>query len=357
MGVDTNAMSPALEACLEDLEARIDPAEEERLFQAWIDFTQDRFAGELFAPKRDRRSTPIVDWPTVSVNEAIRDYDTMALQQYGQCSRALAEGSGSLMCVRANYGTSIVPLLFGVEPFVLDDELDTLPTSWPLNDVGTIEHLVDSGVPRLRGGYSHHVLEMGRRYQAIAERYPKIGRYVHIYHPDFQGPLDICEVVWGSSMFYALIDRPALVEAFLEIVTETYVLFMQAWMNIAPFKPSANAHWGMLHGGNIMLRDDSAMNLSPAMFDRFVRPYDQRLLTEFGGGAIHFCGRGDHYMPCMGEMDDLHAIHMSQPAYNDMEAIFASTVDRGIKLIGLTREAAELALASGRALHSQVHVV
>lgn len=76
-----------------------------------------------------------------------------------------------------------MPLLFGVEPFVMDPELETLPTSQPLNDV----------------------------------------------------------VVWGSSIFYATRDEPVLV----------------------------------------------------------IAPYDQRLLDEFDGGAIHFCGASNHFIPAL----------------------------------------------------------
>ena len=39
-------------------------------------------------------------------------------------------------------------------------------------------------------------------------------------------------------------------------------------------------HWGIMHGGHIMIREDSAMNLSPAMYGEFARPYDQRLLDD-----------------------------------------------------------------------------
>ena len=104
-----------------------------------------------------------------------------------------------------------------------------------------------------------------------------------------------------------------------------------------------------------MLRDDSAMNLSPDMFEQFIKPYDQQLLTECGGGAIHFCGRGDHYIHHFAEISSLYAVHLSQPECNDMERIFRHTVDKGIPLIGLKREAAEEALDRGRDLHGRVH--
>ncbi len=152
---------------------------------------------------------------------------------------------------------------------------------------------------------------MGERYAEIARQYPKIGRTVSIYHPDMQGPMDICEVVWGGTIFY--------------------------------------------HKGAIMLRNDSAMNFSARMYQELIGPYDQRLLDEFGGGAIHFCGKGDHYIPAMSELRGLNAINLTQPELNDMEKVYRHTVDKGSKLLGLKREAADAALARGRDLRGQVH--
>lgn len=339
---------------LADLEQRINPQIEDQLLDDWKDFGQNRFHGDIFTPSRCTASPPAIDWPYVTVNAALDHWEMMVLQQYGQCSDQLAQGSGQLLNVRSNFGTSIIPLLFGVEPFIMADELDTLPTSRPLNDAEAIHRLVDAGVPDIHQGYMARVLEMGRRYIEIAEQYPRIGRYVFIYHPDLQGPMDICEVIWGSSLFYALYDQPDLVHALLNLITETYLRCMRAWMDVVPFHPDGNAHWGFYHRGNIMLRDDSAMNLSPEMFDQFVRPYDQRLLDELGGGAIHFCGRGDHYAPSLGEMRGLYAVNLSQPEYNDMETIYRNTIDKGIKIIGLRYETAQEAVRQKRGLHSQV---
>jgi len=98
------------------------------------------------------------------------------------------------------------------------------------------------------------------------------------------------------------------------------------------------------------------MNLSPAMFEEFIKPYDQQLFKELGGGAMHFCGKGDHYLNSYCQMEGIYAINMSQPQYNNMETIFTATVDRGIKLLQLEKEAANAAVASGRELHGGVSV-
>ena len=86
-------------------------------------------------------------------------------------------------------------------------------------------------------------------------------------------------------------------------------------------------------------------------------PYDQRLLKAFGGGAIHFCGRGDHYIAELANLEGLYGINMTQPELNDMELIFANTVDRGINLLALDANAAQQANTRGRNLRGRVHVL
>lgn len=344
---------------LDDLERRIDSAVEDQLLSAWEAFTAGTFEGDIFSPKRAVKSPPVLEWPKVNVNLAQVDLDAMVLQQYGACSGQLANGAGSLMTVRANYGTPIIPTLFGAELFVMDESFNTLQTCRPLG-AEAMQALADRGIPVMEAGLGRTVLAAGRRFAEIAEQYPKIGKYVHIFHPDMQGPMDLCEMLWGSEVFIDLIDKPERVHQVLSVLTETYVRFMKAWDAIVCSNGSSNGqswatHWGMLHQGKIMIRTDSGMNLSPAIYDEFIRPYDQRLFTDLGGGAVHFCGRGSHYIASTCSMDGMYAIHLSQPHLNDMEVIYRNTVDKGIKLLGFERKHAEAALAAGRDLHSAVH--
>lgn len=348
-------MKDILKRCLDDIENRIDSAQEDKLLGEWKDFSYGRFKGDLFLPRRARAIPAQTEWPEIRINDALENFDDMALQQYKMCSDFLAVGNGSMMGVRANYGSSIMPLLFGVEPFVMPEEMNTLPTSKPLNDKQAIGRLINAGVPKLTAGYGEKIFETARFLRLIGNEYPKIGKHIQIYHPDMQGPFDICEVIWGSDIFMALYDDPGLVKGLLELVTETYIAFMREWEKIVPFSDGCNVHWYMFHRGNIFLRNDSAMNLSPGLYEEFVKPYDQKLLDELGGGGIHFCGKGDHYIAKMSETRGLYAINMSQPHLNDMEVIFSNTVDKGINIVGLDRNAAEQALANGRKFHGRVN--
>jgi len=343
------------EKCLEDLESRIDPEVEEQLQAEWEAFTEGRFKGDIFSPKRAAKLSAQFEWPNVTVNEAQLDLDAMVVQQYGACSNQLAKGVGGMMTVRANYGTGIMPTLFGAELFVMDEELNTLQTNRPLG-AAAMEGLLDRGMPDLRTGLGGAVLDAGRRFAEISEKYPKIGKYVHIYHPDMQGPMDLCEMVWGSGIFVDILDRPELVHRILGLLTDTYIEFMKEWDAVVGTHTRDWAtHWSMMHRGKIMIRTDSGMNLSPEIYDEFIRPYDQRLLKELGGGAVHFCGRGSHYIESCCSMDGMYAIAMSQPHLNEMEVIYRNTVDKGIKLLGFDRKHAEDAIAAGMDLKGCVH--
>lgn len=345
-----------IEPYLEDLESRIDPEVEDLLLAEWQRFTEAGGPDGIFAPRRRKTSPTRMKWPEISVNQAFGDGDLMTVAQLKACSQLLEGGAGTLMCVRANYGSSILPSLFGVTPFLMDEKLNELPTSLPIDGgLAGIKARVARGVPNLRGGLGGKTLDMGMRFAEIGRRYPKIGRYVSVYHPDLQGPIDACEVLWGSNLFLDIMDEPGLVWDFMEVITETYIRFMREWTAIIPFTGDCAVHWGVLHKGHIALRDDSVMNFSPQMYDEMIRPFDQRLFKEFGGGLFHFCGRGDHYIASAAAMTGFNALAMSQPELNDMEVIFRNTVDRGIPLLLFPRRAAEAALARGRDLHGRVH--
>ena len=341
---------------LDDLEARLDDAVETALGNDWLAFCTGQFRGDIFSPRRRATAAATLSWPSPRVNAALDDYKLMALQQLAACSSQVAQGSGALLTVRANYGTGIMPTLFGADLFIMDDCHNTLPTTTPLaTDDDKLRQLLDAGIPDLRRGLGEKVFTMGEFYRELFAPYPRIRRYVNVYHPDLQGPMDVYELLRGSAMFLDLLDSPGLAHQVLALITDTYAAFMREWLALYPYAGPTSCHWGMMQPGCIMLRDDSAMNLSPDLFDDFIFPYNQRLLREFGGGAEHFCGRGEHYIPSLCRQEGLGAINLSQPEYNDMELIFQHSIDRGILIIGLRRDAAEAALRAGRDLHGRVH--
>lgn len=255
--------------------------------------------------------------------------------------------------MRTNYGTGILPSLFGAQIFMMDEHLATLPTTMPLHgSIETLQRLIERGVPDLEKGVGKLTLETGKYYKQLFEKYPNISRYIAIYHPDLQGPLDVCELFAGSNLFLYLIDFPEIIKQFL--ITDTYIQFIQQWHKIIP-PQSYTVHWGMLIKGSVMLRDDSATNISPEMVEEFVVPYDQIIMDKFGGGAIHFCDKGDHFIEVISKTRGLYAIHMGQPELNNIEVILQNTVDKGIKIIWLSTAISASLQRTKHNLKSSVH--
>ncbi|MBQ7293159.1 MAG: hypothetical protein IJW79_05400 [Clostridia bacterium] len=343
-------------AVLEDIERRIDPETEEDFVKQWEDFLYDRFEMDIFTPVRKKINPPATDMEDININDAVEDYDLMLRSELIKVSKSLASKSNSL-AVRANYGTGILSSLFGAEIFVMPREQNTLPTTKPFNDTAKIEKMIEKGIPDLNNGFGKKVFEFGELCAETFAKYPKISKYLKVYHPDLQGPLDICELLWGGEMFYAMYDEPELVHSMLSLVTETYTAFLNKWYELFPCDSYMNPHWNTIwHRGKIFLRCDSAMNLSPELYKEFANPYDAVLLERFDGGAMHFCGRGDHYIETLCDTPKLYGINLGQPLHNDMEKIFANSVDKEIKILGFSKKILETLGKREKGYNRSLHV-
>lgn len=341
---------------LEDIESRLVPDQEDRILAEWKAFARSEWTEEYFQPSRDQAIPTGVEWPDININDAIEDDELMIVDQFKRVSDTLSRGDGHLLTVRSNFGVGIVPSLFGAEKFIMPYEQNTLPNVRPMEGGETaIDGIIDTDIPDFSNGFGGDVFRLGERYEDIYQKYPRIAKYVRTDHPDGQGPMDICELLWGSDIFTALYDKPDKIHALLRKVTDTYKAFLGKWFSLNPNKDEFHAYFGAAHLGSICVRDDSAMNIGPDMCKEFIFPYDQEVLSHFGGGSIHFCGKGDHYVQFFSEMDGLTAMNMSQPEYNDMESIYNSTVDKGIPIFSLNKLTVEEAVASGRSLRGLVH--
>lgn len=338
-----------LTAWLEDIERRIDPEEETAIYEAWKQFALGNHPeGEAFVPPCRTPVESVLQWKHVNINDAVEDEDLMILSQLERCHAELCRRGNTMMNMRPNYGVGIVASMFGARPFVMPYEMDTLPNVYALEGgEDAIRRLLDAPELSLKEGFGAHVFSIGEKFAEIRRKYPKIGRYVRFDNPDSQGPIDNCELLWGSNMFYAFYDDPELLHALLGRVTHTVRRFVREWQTYIPNKDGLVSYFGRLSRGQIFIRNDSAMNLSPDAFREFIQPYDSDLLDALGGGAVHFCGTGDHFAELLAETPNLFTVDMSQPHLNNMEKILSALPDQGINLF-VPRERFSL---EGHAIH------
>ena len=332
-------MDAQLTRCLNDLANRINEDEEVQIRHAWEHFYEDETSRGVFRCPQRTPKPPQIAWPDVVINDALADPTLMVLSEFKKISDVLAHGGDGVLNVRCNYGVSILASLFGCEVVVMPREQGNTPTCHALGDDEAIQAAIDRGVPNHLAGQGRQVFETGELFLEVLDRWPILKRHIELYHPDAQSPIDIAELVWGSDIFLAFYDQPERVHALIELLTQTYIDFLVRWFELVPHQSDYSAHWGLLIKGSILLRDDSLMNLSSEIYREFVRDSEQRCLDAFDGGAIHFCGRGDHFIEDLTRLDKLTAVHMSQPHLNNVEQIYQQTVDRGIRLLALEPDA------------------
>ena len=147
---------------LEELESRIDPKIEEDLFSQWVNFWNNSLDEKIFAPKRSQQAPSKLEWPDININDALEDnsYETMLLKELCTVNAMLSDGNGLHMAIRANYGSNILPSLFGAKIYYMEHHHDTLPGAHHVEGgVDAIKKLIDAGIPNLDNGQGKQVME------------------------------------------------------------------------------------------------------------------------------------------------------------------------------------------------------
>jgi hypothetical protein len=203
-----------------------------------------------------------------------------------------------------------------------------------------------------RAGLLPQVLDTLAFYREALARHPACSEAVQISLPDLQGPMDTAEQIWGSGIHLAFYDDPELVDRLLRRIAE---VTLAAWALFHPYtaanrlEPLAHAQHGYQVPGRLLVRNDSAILLSPQTYASAVRPHDAALLAGVGGGSIHFCGNGAHLVGDMLTIPDLRGLDFGEPDRMPVAAIYDVCKGRRVALTHLMPAREELVSgAAGR---------
>lgn len=237
-------------------------------------------------------SYPKKDRGFYCMSEIHEDMEKMMYNELVACLGSIELKDDSLPMIRANYGVGILPSLFGAHCKIIQNNMPWVDS---IGSEHAIKELIARGIPDLDEGFGQKITQTHAFYKERLAPYPKCREHIKIYHPDLQGPFDAAHLLWGSDIYYALYDQPELVLELMELITQTYIAFMErCFTEISDCDDGFQYHWRCLFPGKVLLRNDSVVNLSKEMYLELVKPFDERILTAFGSGSIHFCGRADH---------------------------------------------------------------
>ncbi len=306
--------SVKLDEYLERLDVLVDPAHVRECDRLLEDTFSYRAVDRL--PRID--PSPVEGWPTFPYSEAFRDPEKMLVNELAGVYAGANLRDDRMYTIRANYGVGTVASLFGCR---ISLPMDNMPWCEPLSEKELLEAL-ERGVPEMTSGLGGRVMETERFYLDTLARYPNLKQAVHVYLCDTQGPFDIAHLVVGHRIYTEIHDDPDLVHRVLDLVTETYSRFTKAQKEIVGEGNEWSYHSQTKVRGGIRICEDSPTNISPAAYQEFCRPYNERVLAEFSGGWVHYCGRGYQIFPHLISTPGLCGVNFGNPELQDLRAVY-----------------------------------
>ena len=290
---------------------------------------------------------------TYPICEAVNDPAKMMINElwYGRASTMgwLEVRDSQPLQVRANMGIGLCASAFGAEIGVLENnppwvEPLTKDTSKIADAVRKVldEHDIDDApnrgwIPKAGQFYSY--------FKNIIAEYPNVEKCVAIVIPDLQGPFDTAAAIWGSDILLALYTEEELTNRLMETVAKTQVRLhdhFRQWVGRELLPEGFSHQHGLMVRGNILIRCDSNLMMSPEMYKEQVLPFDEYVVKNVGGGSFHSCGKWDHNIPAILESEQFGTVDfgMNQSQYNDIDAHYkvAAKYKKHFNQINTTKE-------------------
>lgn len=242
--------------------------------------------------------------------------------------------------IRANFGTVLVASLLGGR---VEQRGDAPP--WILH-FDTREEFMSVFRPDTHTtALLDTVRNVYRTYLDILADYPNIKRCLHVVLPDLQGPLDTLELLRGSEVYLDFMLDPELTEQALALIAEKQI---QTARTLQPFVTPRNDGFSFQQAvmikGNILIRNDSAIMISPDMYRDQVAAHDEHVLAALHTGGVHSCGKIDMNVPEIVNLPSIRCFDFGQSYMNDVESVYPLARNKKIPFIRI-RTSKELLLS------------
>ena len=251
------------------------------------------------------------------------------------------------LAIRNDHGTiQIASLLSGQWHF----HEDNYPWVGSLGSVDAVKEQIEKDEIPWDGGVLPQSTRTLEFYREQLSKYPKCNKAIQISLPDLQGPIDTADILWGSELFAEILASPELVNALLSRIVDVMIAVANYYRRFAKdrLEPFANSQHGYNIPGRLLIRNDSAIMVSPNTYREMIMPHDARLLNEIGTGSIHFCGNGEHLIEPILEVPDLRGIDVGEPEMIDIGRVYEMCVKAKVAITNLKPSRDDL--VSGKAV-------
>ncbi|MBS6645827.1 MAG: hypothetical protein KH366_19810 [Clostridiaceae bacterium] len=140
--------------------------------------------------------------------------------------------------------------------------------------------------------------------------------------PTISGPLNILINLYGSGVLMDMLLEPEAVSHDLEVITQAQEA-MHSWYSQQIEEGQLQCTTAVIRlqpPGYSQLCGCSTQLISPELYDKLIRPYDERILKAHGkGGMIHLCGSHLQHLETFKGMKCLRALQLNDQAADDLE--------------------------------------
>lgn len=235
--------------------------------------------------------------------------------------------------IRANFGTVVIASIFGGK---VEQRGDNPPWIRHFETLDEFMSIFDQDPFDFSKGICPQLSERYRFYRDILADFPNLQNCIKIVLPDLQGPLDTIELLRGSEIYTDFIMDPEMVDNGLALMAKAQVGFAK---HLQQFLSEGDTGFSHQHAvaikGNILIRNDSAIMIDPLMYTRQVAHYDEFVMREMNGGAIHSCGKIDFNVPEIFKLKSLKSFDFGQSYMNDIEKVYPLAKEKRIPLLRL----------------------
>jgi len=232
--------------------------------------------------------------------------------------------------IRPDFGTVIIASLFGGN---LEQRGDNPPWIRHFETLEEFKSVFEKDPMDFSQGICQQVINRYKFYHEVLAVYPNLQKSIKVVLPDLQGPIDSLELLRGSEIYTDFCLNPELVENGLRLMAKAQVGFAKYLQQFTTDNFNGFSHQqAVTIKGNILIRNDSAIMISPEMYAEQVAPHDEFVLKELNGGGIHSCGKIDFNVPEIFRLKSLKCFDFGQSYLNDVETIYPLAREKKIPL-------------------------
>ncbi|MHC4872859.1 MAG: hypothetical protein ACYTFY_13540 [Planctomycetota bacterium] len=202
----------------------------------------------------------------------------------------------------------------------------------------TIDELIDQGVPDVAAaGIAPLVLDTSRFFLDKLARYENLSK-LSVCAIEHHSIFEISMSLLGQTLMEDMVLRPEVVKKFFDIVQETMVRYFLLIQEQFKVEIEQNRMYmfkrPFSHYNSFRIIEDSAIMLSPDLYNTFCRPYNEFFFERFapGEGYLHFCGDGNNIMDAVLETKGLRGLHPGQAEFYNIEQLYPKLSEKKVAI-------------------------